>query len=283
MEYPQAMTRRERRAGAGRRRHRGRFRHRSYPLIVVVGTLAVAVSTYAYQAALLAALQTPRPQDALRHALTVALLVVAVLSQGGALRAADRALAAAVVPALVVLVPILLQGIAAVRGHLAGSPPDLVTGWLMLAYPSVGALAALIAADGIRSVLGPPSVVPAVACVGALAAASHYWPTSFDPGSAWEAAALQAVVAGMTVSSALVASSRLPASARWWRAMGCAVPAVLLAVAPTLLTAPAELVPAQRWTVVVYPLGCLAASSVAVLLVGSSELANKFRIRYVIT
>jgi hypothetical protein len=281
----QAMTRRalrERRTatpGRPRRRHRGTFRRRSYPLVTILVSLAVAASTYAYRTAMLADPNTTLdPRDVLHHTLLVSCLAIAVLAQGAQLRAAGRPGAAALIPWLVVALPTLVEAVSATRIALDGAVDTPTSMWLLESpYHGLVAGVALLAADGVRSTWTPFTVGFAGTALAGTGAAAVLDPGSVEALAGWETPLLRAVVVGMTICSALVASSHLSIGARWGRAMGCAVPAMMVALLPTVLTAPDALVPTQRWTIVVYPLGCLAAACLAVLLVGSGEVAERLR------
>jgi hypothetical protein len=188
--------------------------------------------------------------------------------------------------------------------------------WGLASHPGWTAALALLAADGWRSTWRPSTLTVAAAVVGAvagvtwwvsatLAAPSPTWPSSgwlsgtstwlaraagwlsgAEPVAAaviedlrgWELGPLRAVLVSMTVCAALLAGSRLPVARRWTLALGCAAPAAALAILPTLLTAHQALTPAQRWTIVLYPLAALGAAAPAAFLARASDLSERVRI-----
>jgi len=265
-----------------RRRHRGRLRRRPYAAVAVVVPLVAAASAVAYRAAVLSdRSSTLVPTDVLRHALTAVALAVAVLAQGAQLRAANRPALAALLPTLVVAVPLTVELTGTVRlwssGAVNGMLNDVQVWIVDLPYPGLVAAAALLVADGVRSTWTRSTVFLTVLIVAATATAAAARPRWVEPVSGWDVGPLRAVVVGMTVCAAVIASCDLPVRSRWTRALGCAVPAMALAIVPTLVTTPAALDPTQRWTVVIYPLACLAAACLAVLLVGWGELLGRLR------
>ncbi len=267
--------------GRPRRRHRGTFRRRSYPLVVIVVSLAAAASTYAYRTAMLATPNTTvDTASVLHHTLVVILLAVAVLAQGAQLRAAGRPGTAALLPWLVVGMPLVVEGVSAARIWLAGplgTPGNL---WLLESpYHALVGVVALLAADGVRSTWTPFALGFGVTALAGTGAAAVLQPDLVEALAGWETPLIRTVVVGMTICAALVASSHLPTGTRWFRAMSCALPAIMLALLPTVLTAPGALAPTQRWTIVIYPLGCLAAACLGVLLVGSGEAVERLRSR----
>lgn len=229
----------------------------------------------------------PVGQDVLRHVVAAVCLAVAVLSHGAILRSARAPGFAALVPWLVVLAPTTVEVGTTVTQVLSlqNRGMDVVAvAWHLASYPTWPAVCALLAADGVRSTWRRWSAAPAVAVVAALACAS--WWAARSPGSVralerldvlrgWELGPLRAVLVAMTVCAAIVAGSRLAAADRWSLALGCSVPAVALAVLPTLLTTPQAMVPAQRWTVVLYPLAVLAAAAPAAVLARVSEIETR--------
>jgi hypothetical protein len=291
---PSRRELRERRTRrAGRRQHRGHFRQRSYQVVVVLLAPAVALSTYAYLTAHRAAGQigaAAHPQavelgiearDVLRHAVLVSALALAVLVHSAQLRAAHRHRAAAVVPWLVVTVPLAVEVTANVALYLTGPVVDLVpvsaAMWGLAALPGWVGVVGLLAADGSRSTWTAwtlPAAACALAAVAAIAAAR---PDLAEPLRGWELGPLRAVVVGMILTAALVASSALPTLSRWTRAIGCSVPAAALALMPTLVTYSDSMVATQRWTVVLYPLAAVAGACLAVLFVGCDQVIGRRR------
>ncbi len=263
-----------------RRRHRGTFRRRSYPMITIVVSLAAAASTYAYRTAMLATPNTIDTASVLHHTLVVTLLAVAVLAQGAQLRAAGRPGTAALLPWLVVGMPLVVEGVSAVRIWMDGAPGAPANLWLLESpHHALVGVGALLAADGVRSTWTPFALGFGVTALAGTGAAAVLQPELVEALAGWETPLIRTVVVGMTICAALVASSHLPTGTRWIRAMSCAVPAIMLALLPTVLTSPGALAPTQRWTIVIYPLGCLAAACLGVLLVGSGEAVERLRSR----
>jgi hypothetical protein len=282
-----------------RRRHRSWLCRRS-PAVVIIGVAAgVAGTSWCYRLAFVAGSGVePVGPDVVRHVLVSACLAIAVLSHGAALRAAGYPRPAALLPWLVVLVPVTIE-VSALSAELylrSGAALDPVSArtlvWGLASHPGWTAALALLAADGWRSTWRPSTLACAVTAVATLAGAT-WWVGTTSPSPSptwlssgvvpvaaaviedlrgWELGPLRAVLVAMTVCAALLAGSRLPAARRWTLALGCAAPAAALAILPTLLTAQHALTPAQRWTVVLYPLAALGAAAPAAFLALAGDL-----------
>lgn len=239
---------------------------------MILATLACAVTA---SLALRVILSPERLGDLvpmlIAHAVTAGCLAAAVLWQSTQLRWADRTAAAALVPWLSIAVPVVGQA-----AWWVGTPGRTADGWLqVLSHPGWVAALTLLAADGVRSTWTRSSgLLGATVVTGVLALvlARPEWATSLRPE---HDPVVRAVVAASIVTAAVVASCSHSTAARWARALSCALPASALAILPTLLSTPDALRLDQRWTVVLYPAGCLAAASLAVLMVGSGELVHR--------
>ncbi|MBK8076797.1 MAG: hypothetical protein IPK24_14815 [Kineosporiaceae bacterium] len=257
-----------------RSRHRGRLRHRSRSMILLILVTAVGASTWALRSVLSDGPVDPR--DLAAHALAATCLSVAVLWHGAQLRAADRASAAALLPWLTVALPLVTDLAWTARDlSMLGLTPNRSELLAMAAHPGWVAAATLLAADGVRSTWTELTRTLAAVTLGGTMVMIAVRPDLAEALRGWQQAPLRTVLAASTVSAALIAASQLPTGSRWPRALGCALPAMALAILPTLLTAPAALQPEQRWTVVIYPLGCLAAASLAVMFAALGELASR--------
>ncbi len=264
-------------------------------MVVVAICLAVAAGTWVYRAAAAAGTGLPaEPGEVVRHAVITAALALAVVVQGGALRATRHPGGAAALPAVVAVLPAVVDGVSLIREWLTVSvglqalddlaAPDPITvvelsriGWLVAVHPGWVAVLALLGTDGLRSTWrrGPALVASAVVVAGAALA---WWrPEAMTALRGTELGPLRAVLAGMVLCAAAVGACRLPAATRWATTVGLTVPSAALAILPTLVTAPAELSAGQRWTVVAYPLTVLAAATPAVLLMASSDLVHRRR------
>ncbi len=254
--------------------------------------LAVPATAWCYRMAQLTGSGVePDGQEVVRHVLATACLAVAVLSQGAVLRAAGYPALAGLVPWLAVLAPTTVEmtATAAELASMASGAADARTvTWTLASYPLWPAMLTLLAADGIRSIWRGWNAVAVAAVVAALATATWWvidarteawwmpWPGALQALRGWELGPLRAVLVAMAVCAALVAGSRMPAAVRWSLALGSSLPAIALAVLPTLLSAPRDLAPAQRWTVVIYPLAALAAATPAALLRTANDLQGRY-------
>lgn len=271
---PQTRSAPSRRASAeteiARSRHRGELRHRSRPVILLVLLTAVITSTWALRGVLAGGPVDSR--DLAAHALAATCLSLAVLWHSTQLRIADRASAAALLPWLTVTVPLVTDLAWTARDlNMLGLTPNRSELLAMIAHPGWVAAATLLAADGIRSTWTDLTRTVAGVTLGGTVVLIAVRPDLAEALRGWQLAPLRAVAAATTICAALIAASQLPTGSRWPRALGCSLPAIALAIVPTMLTHASALQPEQRWTVVLYPAGCLAAASLAVLFAAVGE------------